>query len=53
MAEMKTLLAAVYRQYATVPGPGWESISPAITSRFELVYDDTFVDVKVRIRPLY
>ncbi|KAL2014876.1 hypothetical protein VTN00DRAFT_2401 [Thermoascus crustaceus] len=49
MVEMKTLLAAVHRQYATVPGPGWESISPAITSRFELVYDDTFVEVKVGI----
>jgi hypothetical protein len=42
MAEMKTLLAAVYQRYSTTLSPGWEGRSPAITSRFELVFDDFF-----------
>ncbi|KAJ5264768.1 hypothetical protein N7505_007561 [Penicillium chrysogenum] len=42
LAEMKTLLAAIYRAYSTTLDPEFENLSPKATSRFELVYDDSF-----------
>lgn len=41
MAEMTTLTAAIYRKYTTSITPGWEEISPGITSRFEVFSDET------------
>lgn len=40
MAEMTTLLAALYRKYTTEPKGDFEVVSPAITSRFEVFYDE-------------
>ena len=40
MAEMTALVAAVYRKYDTKVAPGFDDVSPAITSRFELFYDE-------------
>ncbi|KAE9365660.1 putative benzoate 4-monooxygenase cytochrome P450 [Stipitochalara longipes BDJ] len=41
MAEMTTLTAAIYRKYSTKVKKGTEDISPGITSRFEIFYDET------------
>lgn len=47
MAEMTTLVTAVYEKYTTAIAPGFERKSPAITSRFELFYDETMPDYEV------
>jgi hypothetical protein len=49
MAEMTTLVAAVYRGYRTRVGKGMEDVSPGITSRFEVFYDETMARMKVSI----
>ncbi len=49
MAEMTTLVAAVYRKYETSLAPGFEDKTPAITSRFETFYDETVPQVEVSI----
>lgn len=49
MAEMKTLLAAIYREYSTALIHGKEGICPAINSRFEMVYDYGFQGAPVRM----
>ncbi|KAH7153542.1 putative benzoate 4-monooxygenase cytochrome P450 [Dactylonectria macrodidyma] len=41
MAEMTTLLAAIYRTYTTAVQERQKGISPGITSRFEVFYDET------------
>ncbi|KAL2833022.1 cytochrome P450 [Aspergillus cavernicola] len=41
MAEMTTLLAAIYRRYSTSEYRGQTGASPGITSRFEVFYDET------------
>ncbi|KAH7120327.1 putative benzoate 4-monooxygenase cytochrome P450 [Dactylonectria estremocensis] len=41
MAEMTTLLAAIYRTYTTTVQERQKGISPGITSRFEVFYDET------------
>jgi hypothetical protein len=41
MVEMTAMVSAVYREYDTSISPGFEDTSPAITSRFELFYDET------------
>jgi len=48
MAEMTTLTAAIYRVYRTKVAPGTESISPGITSRFEVFFDESKSEMKVR-----
>ncbi|OKL62473.1 hypothetical protein UA08_02560 [Talaromyces atroroseus] len=48
LAEMKTLLAAIYQTYSTNLRPDFENLSPTATSRFELVYDDSFPIAEVR-----
>ncbi|KAK1848962.1 benzoate 4-monooxygenase cytochrome [Colletotrichum chrysophilum] len=45
MAEMTTLVAAIYRTYATSVVPEFDDFSPGITSRFELFFDDQFTKV--------
>lgn len=47
MAEMTTLVSAVYRKYRTSVEPGSENKTPAITSRFEMFYDDSFAEIAV------
>jgi hypothetical protein len=47
MAEMTTLVAAVYRMYSTSLVEGFENVAPGVTSRFEVFHDDTFEDVEV------
>jgi hypothetical protein len=47
MAEIAALVAAVYREYNTTIAPGFDYKSPAITSRFELFYDETVPQVAV------
>ncbi|KAI0485041.1 cytochrome P450 [Xylariaceae sp. FL0804] len=42
MAEMTTLMAALYRRYRTRLQPRQEGVSPGITSRFEVFHDETF-----------
>ena len=49
MAEMTALVTAVYREYSTSIAPGFENKSPAITSRFELFYDETVSQIAVRL----
>lgn len=41
MAEMTTLLAAIYRRYTTTGYDRQKGISPGITSRFEVFYDES------------
>ncbi|KAF8858714.1 putative benzoate 4-monooxygenase cytochrome P450 [Acephala macrosclerotiorum] len=41
MAEMTTLTAAIYREYRTKVKAGTEDITPGITSRFEVFYDES------------
>ena len=47
MAEMTALVPAIYRKYSTRIKPGFEGISPGITSRFEVFYDETFERMEV------
>lgn len=46
-AQMTTLVAAVYRKYHTSIAPDFEGKSPAITSRFELFFDNRFTNIAV------
>ena len=48
MVEMTILTAAIYRKYRTKVKKGTEDVSPGITSRFEVFYDETKPRVKVR-----
>ncbi|QDS74667.1 hypothetical protein FKW77_009433 [Venturia effusa] len=42
MAEMTTLVTAIYQRYSTSIRIGCEDVTPGITSRFELFHDDRF-----------
>ncbi|KAH7024414.1 putative benzoate 4-monooxygenase cytochrome P450 [Microdochium trichocladiopsis] len=42
MAEMTTLLTALYREYTTTEQERQKGSSPAITSRFEVFYDEKY-----------
>ncbi len=42
MAEMTTLLASVYREYKTEIAPEFQGVSPGVTARYEVFYDDRF-----------
>jgi hypothetical protein len=52
MAEMTTLTAAIYRKYRTKVTKGMEAVSPGITSRFEVFYDETKARMKVSLHNL-
>ncbi|KAJ5250507.1 Cytochrome P450 E-class group I [Penicillium chrysogenum] len=41
MAEMTTLVAAIYRKYKTTPMEDFGTVSPGITGRYEVFYDET------------
>jgi len=47
MAEMTTLVAAIYRKYRTKVKAGTEDTTPGITSRFEVFYDESKKHMKV------
>ena len=47
MAEMTTLVAAIYRTHRTGLQPKQEGISPGITSRFEVFADARFDKISV------
>ncbi|KAF4633361.1 hypothetical protein G7Y89_g4756 [Cudoniella acicularis] len=53
MAEMTTLTAAIYREYRTRVRPGTENMSPGITSRFEVFYDESKQQMKAGAQMLY
>lgn len=47
MAEMTTLIATIFRKYQTRLAPGFEEVTPGITVRFEMFYDERFSNIKV------
>ena len=47
MAEMTTLVAAIYRRYYTSIGEGFEDTTPAITARVEIFCEERFRAVRV------
>ena len=47
MAELTTLLAAIYRKYTTIPADGFDSASPAISVRYEVFYDESCREFRV------
>jgi hypothetical protein len=47
MTEMTTLLAAIYREYTTSEYEKQRGVSPGITSRFEVFYDETLPRMEV------
>lgn len=49
LAEMKTLLAAIYRTYSTTLAQDFQGLSPTAMSRFELLHDDSFAIDEVRL----
>ena len=51
MAEMMTLVAAVYRRYHTFIGEGFEDTTPAITARVEIFCEERFRAVRVSLLP--
>jgi hypothetical protein len=53
MAEMTALVTAVYRKYETTIAPGFDNKSPAITSRFELFYDEMVPEIAVSRSRIY
>lgn len=50
MAEMTTLLAAIYRRYSTSEYARQRGTSPVITSRFEVFYDETLPKAEVSMQ---
>lgn len=54
MAEMTTLVAALYRKYTTEPKRGFDVVSPSVTSRFEVFYEEACSGMRVGFAvPLY
>lgn len=49
MAEMTTLVTAIYRKYSTGLKIGFEEAAPGVTSRFEVFSDDTYDKVAVSL----
>jgi hypothetical protein len=47
MAEMTTLVAAIYRKYQTSIGEGFEDTTPAITARVEIFCEERFRTMRV------
>jgi len=43
---MTTLISAIYRRYSSKVRPGTEDVSPGITSRFEVFYDESMPRMK-------
>ena len=49
MAEM-AIVPAIYRRFSTRIKPGFEGVTPGITSRFEVFYDEMFDAMEVSQR---
>lgn len=47
MAEMTTLVAAIYRRYHTSIGESFEDTTPAITARVEIFCEERFRAMRV------
>lgn len=47
MAEMTTLVAAIYRQYKTVTQGDFDVVSPGVTARYEVFFDEGCSGVRV------
>ena len=47
MAEMTTLVAAIYRKYRTTTKGDFDVVSPGITGRYEVFYDETCRGMRV------
>ncbi|KFY99399.1 hypothetical protein V498_00793 [Pseudogymnoascus sp. VKM F-4517 (FW-2822)] len=52
VAEMTTLLVAIYQRYSTAVSPKSQNLSPTASSRFELLYDDLFPIAESTIKSL-
>lgn len=48
MAEMTTLVAAIYRNYTTTTKADFDVVSPGITARYEVFYDEGCKGMRVR-----
>lgn len=48
-AEIVALAATVYRRYETGTGEGFEGVTPGITSRFEIFFDERFERMEVSV----
>lgn len=48
MAEMKCLVSSLYRGYTTALCPEMDGYAPGVTTGFEVFYDETVSNVKVR-----
>ena len=51
MAEMTTLLSAIYRKYTTEPRDDFGVVSPGSTSRFEVFGDERCSSIRVGFVP--
>ena len=49
MAEMTTLVSAIYRKYTTSTTGGFDNISPGITGRYEVFYDESCKGMRVSL----
>lgn len=47
MAEMTTLVAAIYRKYSTITKDDFDVVSPGITARYEVFYDENCKSMRV------
>lgn len=47
MAEMTTMIAAIYRKYSTTTINGFDKVSPGISGRYEVFWDETFSERRV------
>lgn len=47
MAEITTLVSAIYRKYSTKTAGDFETVSPGITARYEVFYDETCSSMRV------
>ena len=47
---MTTLIGTIYRKYSSKARPGTKDVSPGITSRFEVFYDESMTGMRVRCR---
>jgi hypothetical protein len=47
---MTTLAATIYRKYETILAPEFEGVTPGITARFEVFYDDRFSKMAVSLK---
>ena len=49
MAEMTTLVAAIYRKYTTATTRGFDKVSPGVTARYEIFYDESCSGMRVSL----